>query len=362
MSVDRQMLERVLDNRATAWAGPAAAVPVLLAIIFFGTITFRVAQQRATFIEKILTPPRVERQEKLDFVEDLPSTRLTDSFAAPEEQPEERLEIPAPAVDDAPEIQPARDLDQADVAMSEMPDQQPRRDATSPTVEVPGSVLVDPQPRTLPARSHDESATLKRAATRRPSDGGGAAALAATGGGATTGPDRSGDITAEPGFDAPVVVRRGAGADDPGAGIARPASQEKLDLTGWILRNPAPLRPAIQEALGYSRLKADRTSIGSVVDQDGTLYQLFFLHRTENNLLRILVVVDDRAYRIDLPDFFLEANHVKTGAVSRGAPPADSFDPGPIIEVSLESVDAIPAEVPEIFQLVLGWLDIKGQE
>ncbi len=113
----------------------------------------------------------------------------------------------------------------------------------------------------------------------------------------------------------------------------------------------------MQEALGFSREKADRTAAGSVVDAGGRLYQLFFLHRTGNNLLRILVVSEGRAWRIDLPDFYLEANHVKVGHAVRGP-----GEPGPIIEVSLESVDEVPAEVPGVFDLVLQWLDIKGKE
>ena len=364
MSSNRQLLERVLDNRASAWAGPGAALPLVLAIILLGTITFRVGKQTAPIIEKILTPPQVRPQEKIEFEEAAPERKFDNVFQEFSQDQTERFSIPDPTADlNVPEIETVTRIDETDVAMSEMPDQQAKWEATSPTVEVPGSVLVDPSTKTLPTRdTTGEEAALRRASTRQTTGDGVAATLAADGAGANLGQDKSGDVTPVAGLDAPVVVRRSASAPGPAVGISEPASAEKQSLTGWILRNPSPLRPAVQEALGYSSLKADRTSVGSVVDESGTLYQFYFLHRTENNLLRILVVVDDQAYRIDLPDFFLEANHVKTGYVSRGLAPADSFAPGPIIEVSLEAVSAIPAEVPEVFDLVLRWLEIKGQE
>ena len=336
----------------------------MLAIILLGTITFRVGKHTAPIIEKILTPPQARPQEKIEFEEAAPGRKFDNVFQEFSQDQTERFAVPEPTADvDEPEIETVTRVDETDVAMSEMPDQQAEWETTSPTVEVPGSVLVDPSTKTLPTGdTTDPEAALRQVSTRRDAGDGAAATLAADGAGAAIGQDKSGDVTPAAGFDEPVVVRRSAAGGGPAVGISEPASAEKQSLTGWILRNPSPLRPAVQEALGYSSLKADRTSVGSVMDESGTLYQFYFLHRIENNLLRILVVVDDRAYRIDLPDFFLEANHVTTGYVSRGQAPADSFAPGPIIEVSLEAVSAIPAEVPEVFDLVLRWLEIKGQE
>lgn len=363
MIANRQFLEKVLDNRASSWAGLAAVLPLLLAIIFLGSITYTVGQQAAPLIEKILTPPVVQEQEKIEFEETLPSARFENVFEEFEADKNERLSVPALNIpDDSKDFVPVHQPDQTDVAMSDLPDEQAKWEMDKPSVDLAGSAIGDQTDQIITTNQEpSQDAVLRRAGSERPAVASGGPKLAVNGG-ANLGKDTSGDITPDPAASAPVVISSGGTSSTAGVGINQPASREKLDLTGWILKNPSPLRPAVAEALGHSAIKADRTSVGSVVDAAGKLYQLYFLHRTENNLLRILVVEGDKAYRIDLPDFYLEANHVKTGRVSRGAPPADSFDPGPIIEVALESVAAIPAEVPVIFDLVLQWLEIKGQE
>jgi|GEM_PF-3053478 len=365
MHVNLEMLEKILDRKASSYAGVVAALPVLLAVILFGSFSFRTGRQTAPVIEKILTPPQVQQQEKLEFEESLPSRKFESVFEKFEEEKIERLSVPDPdAVSDLPDVQQVTPTDQPEVAMSEVPDQQESWSEEAPSVEVPGATADEDAAQIVPdANTLSDEAALRRATGPRQAAAEPAPLTGPAGGGAALGQDRSGDITPDPGITGAVVIRRQETTPGTGVGISQPASQEKLDLTGWILGNPAPLRPAVQEAMGYSQLKADRTSTGSVIDQDGRLYQLFFLHRIENNLLRILVVVGDQAYRIDLPDFYLEANHVKTGGVSRGQPSADQPNaPSPIIEVALESVSAIPTEVPGIFELVLDWLEIKGQE
>jgi len=269
----------------------------------------------------------------------------------------------AAEADDIPEIEPVRDPVKTEVAMSETPNGEAWTD-DDPTVDVPAATLSDPSVQvTTRSETEDLDATMRRAGTAAPSSSASDQAATDQPGGATLGKDKSGDITADQGVEKTVVINRRERNTGEGVGLNKPASQEKLDLTGWILGHPRSLPPAVAEALDFSRQKADRTSTGSVVDETGKLYQFFFLHRTQNNLLRILVVLGNQAYRIDLPDFYLEANHVKAGRVFRGSPPDDDpFAPGPVIEVALESVSAIPNEVPDMFQLVLDWLEIKGQE
>lgn len=364
--LSRTTMERLLDSKASAWAGSALVVPVLLAIIFLGTITYQVGRQTAPLIEKMLTPPRAVPEPEMDFEEALVGESFETTFEEFEAHEVELFEIPdVEAAADLPEIQPVRLPEETTVAMSETPRDQSAYHAGTPTVDVSAAALGDPSAAAVHRSPTDDlDASLRRggaAPAATLSGGDGAADLPA--GGALPGADRSGDIGSEPGPDQAVAINSRPRQSGQGVGLERPASREKQSLTGWILGHPRALPPAVAEALDYSRAKKDRTSSGSAVDESGRLYQFFFLHRTENNLLRILVVLDESAYRIDLPDFYLEANHVKAGRVFRGDPPADDpFANGPVIEVALESVASIPDEVPGMFAMVLDWLEIKEME
>ncbi len=292
-----------------------------------------------------------------------PEDQFKTSFEKFEEDEVVLYDIPD-ATEDIPEIEPVRPQVQDDVAMSETLDTPAPRAVEGSEAEVPEPMLNDPSEQTI---TRDDSADLD--ATLRSGGGTGPAQPAKVDaakdqpGGAVLGQDKSGDIQADEGVEQAVVINRSQRLTGQDVGLSKPASQEKMDLTGWILGHPRSLPPTVAEALGYNLQKADHTSTGSVVDETGKLYQFYFLHRVQNNLLRILVVLGNQAYLIDLPDFYLEANHVKAGRVFRGPPPADdAFAPGPVVEVALESVSEIPAEVPGMFQLVLDWLEIKGQE
>ncbi len=360
-----QLLEKVLDSKASSYAGSLLILPLLLAVILLGSISYTVGKQTAPIIEKILTPPIVQQQEELDFDDLAPvSDEFQTSFEEFEQNEVELFTIPdAAEADDIPEIELVREPVKTEVAMSETPDNQAYQ-FDDPTVDVPAAALTDPSVQmTNRDETEDLDATMRHASGVAPAVSNQDNPASDQPGGATLGKDKSGDITADPGVEKTVVITRSQRNVGDGTGLNKPASQEKMDLTGWILGHPRSLPPAVAEALDFSRKKADRTSTGSVVDETGKLYQFYFLHRTENNLLRILVVLGNQAYRIDLPDFYLEANHVRAGRVFRGPPPEDDpFAPGSVIEVALESVTEIPAEVPEMFQLVLDWLEIKGQE
>ncbi len=362
---NKMTLERILDNKASSWAGVAAMMPLLLAIIFLGTITYKVGKQTAPIIEKMLTPPKVQPQEQINFDDvDAPfKNQYQTSFEEFEENEVVLFEVPN-VTEDIPEIEPVRVPVDTEVAMSETPDNQPVVQVDKPAADVPGAIGNDPSVQTI-TRDDNQGldATLRSAGGTGPAQPTNAEAASDQPGGAALGKDKSGDITATEGVEQAVVINRSERIAGQGVGLSKPASKEKQDLTGWILGHPRALPLAVAEALDFSVLKADRTSTGSVVDETGKLYEFYFLHRIQNNLLRILVVLGNQAYRIDLPDFYLEANHVKAGRVFRGPPPEDDpFAPGQVIEVALESVSEIPAEVPDMFQLVLDWLEIKGQE
>ncbi len=361
----KETLEKILDNKASSWAGAAAVVPFLLAIIFLGSITYTVGKQAAPIIEKILTPPKVRQEEQVNF-EDMvagPNGQFQTSFEEFEANEVVLFSIPD-ATKDIPEIEPVREPINTEVAMSETPNAKAAWDFEESAADVPGAILNDPSVREITRDdSPDLDATLRRTGGSGPAQPANVDATSNQPGGAVLGQDKSGDITAEEGVEQAVVIKRSERQAGKGVGLSKPASQEKQDLTGWILGHPRSLPPAVAEALDFSAQKADRTSTGSVVDENGKLYQFYFLHRLQNNLLRILVVLGNQAYRIDLPDFYLEANHVKAGRVFRGPPPEnDPFAPGSVIEVALESVSEIPSEVPDMFQLVLDWLEIKGKE
>ncbi len=358
-------MEKILDNRASSWVGAAAVVPFMLAIILLGTITYTVGKQSAPIIQKMLTPPKAEVEDQASFedMETAPNEQFQTSFEEFEKNELELFEIPD-ATEDIPEIEPVRAPVNTEVAMSAAPNNQAVWETQDLAAAVPGVALNDPSAQATTRNDvPDVDATLRRAGGSGPVQPVSVDVAVQQAGGAALGEDKSGDVSDSPGIEQVVVINRSERIAGQGAGLTQPASQEKLDLTGWILGHPQSLPPAVAEALDYSAQKSDRTSTGQVVDENGKLYEFFFLHRVQNNLLRILVVLGNQAYRIDLPDFYLEANHVRSGRVFRGPAPADDpFAPGQVIEVALESVSEIPAEVPDMFQLVLDWLEIKGQE
>ena len=364
MLASQKTMEKILDNKASSWAAAASVVPIILAIMFLGTITYKIGQQTAPIIEKMLTPPIVESVEQAKFeAMQAPNEQFQTSVEEFEKNEVVLFELPN-VTDDIPEIEPVRSRDNTEVAMSETPNNKAAWDFDDPAADVPGSILKDSSAQQV---TRDASQDLD-ASLRRPGGSGSAPptkddAASDQPGGAVLGQDKSGDISADEGVGQAVVINRSERLAGQGSSLNKPASKEKHDLTQWILGHPHALPLAVSEALNFNAQKADRTSIGSVVDETGKLYEFYFLHRVQNNLLRILVVSGNQAYRIDLPDFYLEANHVKAGRVFRGQPPADDpFAPGAVIEVALESVTEIPAEVPDMFQLVLDWLEIKGQE
>lgn len=362
--IDRDRLERVLSNRGSAWAMWAAVLPLLLLILLLGRVTYEVGRVSAPIITKMLTPPVVERAEQMDFDTATPTADFS-SFAGDfAVDLAEDFAMPTLADDlPAPEA-PVEKVQAPDVAMNETVFQEDAFSFDNEAFAATDAFMDTPSAAVGGDEAADDPAALLRAGREKPAATTGGSGRAAAVGSAAGAGDKSGAVGGEPGLGQAVALSArpgGGGTGGTGAGVSRPASGEKLNLIGWILKNQTALRPAVQEALGFSREKADRTAAGSAVDPDGNLYQFFFLHRTENNLLRILVVQGARAWRIDLPDFYLEANHVQAGRAVRGPKAADG-SPGPIIEVALESVDAVPAEVPEVFDLVLQWLDVKGKE
>ena len=361
--LDRDRLERVLSRRGSAWIVWAAVLPLLLAVLLLGRITYEVGRQTAPVITKMLTPPVVRRAERLDFAATMPTATRSGFAGDFAVDLKEQFSLPAIADDlPAPET-PAVKVEAPQVSINEAAFANDAFAFDSEAFADPGAALLGSADATVGADEPqaDGAALLRAGKERKSADGRTGRTLAMVG--AMVSGDRSGTTAGEPGLGEAVQLAArpaGGGTGGSGAGLDRPAGREKTNLAGWILQNQTALRPAVQEALGYSGEKADRTAAGSAVDADGRLYQFFFLHRTENNLLRILVVCEGRAWRIDLPDFYLEANHVKAGRAARGGTTAGGT--APIIEVALESVDAIPAEVPQVFDLVLQWLDIKGKE
>ena len=365
MMLAKPTMEKLLDNKMTTYAGAAAVVPILLAIMFLGTITYTVGKQTAPIIQKMLTPPKVEVVEQINFddMESGTSEPFETTFDELEQDDAVFFEVPD-ATADIPEIEAVREPVNTEVAMSETPNNQPATDVEKSEPEIPGAVLNDPSVQTITRdNTPDVDATMRSAGGTGPVQPTSDDASKKLVGGVALGQDKSGDITEAPAAEQAVVINRSERIAGQGVGVNKPASKEKISLTNWILGNPRSLPLSVAMALDYNAQKKDRTSTGSVVDENGKLYEFYFLHRVQNNLLRILVVLGNQAYLIDLPDFYLEANHVKAGRVFRGPPPEDDpFAPGSVIEVALESVSEIPAEVPDMFQLVLDWLEIKGQE
>jgi hypothetical protein len=362
---NKKKLEKILNSKVSSYAGSLLMLPILLAVFLLGSLSYTVGNQSAPIIERILTPPKVQKKEEIKFEDMVPdNAEFQTSFEEFQQNEVALFTVPgAVETEEVPDIKPPQSHMKTEVELSEAPDESEAWEFEEPTVEVPGSALNDPMDKITNEKQTEElDASLRRTGGTGPTQSADQPGTEQPDG-TMLGKDQSGDIKTDSSAGQVVVINRGQRQAGDGVGMSKPASKEKTDLTGWILGHPHSLPPAVAEALGYNRQKADRTSIGSVVDENGKLYQFFFLHRMQNNLLRILVVLGNQAYHIDLPDFYLEANHVKAGRVFRGQSPEDDpFAPGAVIEVALESVDEIPAEVPNMFQLVLDWLEIKGQE
>ncbi len=359
--MNTERVEKILDNRLSTVGGSLLVMPLLLLLILFGTISFSGVSQQDNVIEKILTPPLRPQQMQAEFSDVFASQSF--ESALPEFEADlarHQNDLTPEMIDQVVEIRPTSTLPGMQVDLDEAPQTVGRQQEEQPSVEVGNQGLYDRSADVVAQQTNNEElAVVNRGTTPGGSQREGT--IEPTGGQVVLPGDGSERVTAEMlasgnGLQDAVMVRRGGSSTTSGLGIERPVSEEKGSLTGWILRNQAPLRPAIQNALGYSALKEDLTSTGHVLDEEGNLYKLFFLYRTENNLLRILVVTDRTAYRIDLPDFYLEANHVQKGEVS-----FDGGDGG-IIEVSLAAVPTIPGEVPGIFEIVLQWLEIKKRD
>jgi hypothetical protein len=362
-AADPERLERILSHKGLSYAGAALVMPLLLAIVLFGTISFRAERYQAPTIARILSPPVRTAPEQVDFTQTAMLEPQQMDFEEFTDELQDRRTRDAGWLDEALVELPA-----GRGAETESPARQaldlealPGAGEEAPDYEIPAvgdAGLFDPA-----GGITDAGGTAGGGGTRLRHAGGTesrgpTAAAAPTSDAAAFGGDAAAGAAVAGGGEAPVVVSRQEVSRQQGVGIATPASEEKRRLTAWIDAHPSPLRPAVQQALGYNAMKRDRTAAGTLQAPDGTVYRMYFLHRTENNLLRILLVADGRAYRIDLPDLYLEANHVQRGGVAYARQGSDN---AAIIEVSLAAVSQIPAEVPELFAMVLGWLEAKGE-
>jgi len=359
--MNTERIEKILDNRLSSVGGSLLVMPVLLMVVLFGTISFSGVRHQDNVIEKILTPPLRPQPMQAEFTDAFESQTyepLLPEFEADLEQQEDDL-LPE-MVEQEYEIISTSRPEQLDVSLDESTQTASQWSEEQPAIDVENQGLYDRSANVAAQQSRsDNLAVLNRGSipgskqTEQADESVGGQIDFSDGGSERISPEM---LASGNGLQDAVVVRRGATTGTKGMGIEQPVSAEKENLARWILRNQAPLRPAVQTALGYSTLKEDLTSTGQVLDEEGNLYKLFFLYRYENNLLRILVVTDQVAYRIDLPDFYLEANHVQKGEVFFG-----SAEEG-IIEVSLAAVPMIPTEVPGIFEIVLQWLEIKRRD
>ena len=359
--IDPQRLERILSHKVSSYAGAVMVMPLLLAVIAFGTITFRAERYQTPEIARILSPPIQTPPEQFDFSRtDLPVPQEMDFDAFADELQDRRDQQPRPLDTAAIDLPAERGRESTappkqTIDVDVVPDA-----ATESGTEYDGSAgydagLSDPTGEMAAAGAAGSSAQLRHAGrTELRGQAGGAAPSEAS----EFGSDDSGGISSVGDGELPVVVSRQEVDRQQGIGVVTPASEEKRRLTRWIDSHPSPLRPAIQQALNYDAMKRDRTAAGVMQAPDGTVYTMYFLHRTENDLLRILLVTGESAYRIDLPDLYLEANHVQRGGVGYAESGPDS---AAIIEVSLAAVPQVPAEVPQLFALVLGWLETKGE-
>ena len=360
--VDPERLERILSHKVSSYAGAMMVMPLLLAVIAFGTITFRAERYQTPEIARILSPPIQTAPEQFDFSRtDLPVPQEMDFDAFADELQGRRDQQPRPLDAVALDLPVGRSTEltsppKQTIDLNGRPDAAPEivpddngpagGDASlyDPTGEMAAGIGIV-----------GSSARLRHAGRAEPrGQAGGAAPSEAS----EFGSDVAGGISSVGDGELPVVVSRQEVDRQQGIGVVTPASEEKRRLTHWIDSHPSPLRPAIGQALGYDAMKRDRTAAGVMQSPGGTVYTMYFLHRTENDLLRILLVTGETAYRIDLPDLYLEANHVHRGGVGYAESGPDSAS---IIEVSLAAVPQVPAEVPQLFALVLGWLETKGE-
>ena len=362
---DLSHFEGLLSSKATSYAGAAVVVPLLLFMALNGSITFESRRHAAPEIQRMLAPPPVRTERELVFERTAPEERTErldiKAFEAERRHREDTPRLEVLLGDDAgarAATQRRDDRRVPDLRVDETPSAGRAGTTASAPADVdlpPGSGLVDRAPGVGAAGTAGPA--LRRGAV---------AGAGRRGAGVDAGAGASGAPGAAGGDRGTVqaLADRGAGNATPGVRQApitpargRVVAGEKRDLIDWIAAHREPLSAAVAAALEYDPLKKDATARTVFAAADGHAYQVYLLHRRENDLVRLLVVRGDRAWRVDLPERDLITSQVLAGRVERADFGGGTVDqPAPIIEVSLQAVTEVPAEARDALALVRGWL------
>ncbi|MFO7653006.1 MAG: hypothetical protein R6X25_04205 [Candidatus Krumholzibacteriia bacterium] len=372
LRIDPDRLESLLSRRAVSYAAAGLVVPLIGLIMATGTIEVRAARRSAPEIQRLLAPhsraeaPRavfapsaVAPAEQLDleaFAEDRRRAREAEEVAPDDRTEPQAGPTPAPS---APE--PRLRLDES--ARSLEPVGRAHDGLADPSVTEAMGLLARDREAGRVAMGPEGSGRGIPELRRGAAGAGGAGGTGVRPGGIPDAGD-AGTTAGRSGQGAPTGGDRAAA---PGVVRAAPPvfaaeaegnlASEKRALIDWIAANQAPLPLAVAVALEEDRVKFDRTAVTAFADSSGAIWRAFLLHRSEKDLVRLLLVRDDRAWRLDLPERELAADHVQAGRVvlaGYGGDPAPSD--APIIEVSLAAVTRVPRPARDGLSLVRGWI------
>jgi hypothetical protein len=344
-------------------------LPLIFLFIRNGSITFHTEARSEPAIRRILAPPEARERPVIDFDRSFIPERTTrldfEAFSAERDRRADSRDrfrgaesgaaetyLPAPSRPAAGE-DPRLRVEEAEQAAAR--GSESGAAATPPSAE---KGLLDPRSLAESASAGERPAgpSLRRGAAL---SGTGASAGAAEDGGV-------GAVHLDPGADGSQTVAEGSGAGVPAPRVSARRTElatdseeepdsEKRQLIDWILAHAAPLPAAVAVALEEDPLKGDRTAKIELADATGGVYEIYLLHRNENDLVRLLAVRGDLVWRLDLPERRLAADHVQAGEVMRadfgGRSPA-ARTRAPIVEVALRSIERIPTEAREVLELV----------
>ena len=362
MTEKKGFLLRLLENPASSFSMSLPLIAILLFVVIFGKVTCDVKEYTRALQKYVDLEPEVEQLNLDEFATEdeiaeaaqLEEDKyLEESMAAPETELPEDLPTPeiAPLLTDLDQRLEVRQIvvDQEaldNAAFAELPTEDRNRTADTATSHVRSSQ------NTMQVADVD-------AAGVSPDAGIGTEPVPASGAG-VSGPGDRGIATDGAGSALSIsTLGDGLGVAGDGIGIGQKMSDSEAAFRRWILKNLRPLPPPVRRALDFDPDK-DKTA-KDIVEYDGDYYELFFLYREDENLLRFIVLRDRTAFYYALPGFVLETTWVQKGSVMYGVPRAEGVRPDPI-EISLRPVDTITEELDTIMRIVLSWLEIANDD
>lgn len=228
-------------------------------------------------------------------------------------------------------------------------------------IVVPTSAYLVPSASNQPAVQQDrsEKIAIKTVMTSAPATGGGGQGVPSETVSNSNGV--GGNLNIDGGGSGAVVISTGSGSMFAGhggvAGMGKRLSENNA-MSQWILNNQSELPPVVRQQLKYEPGK-DVTA-KSVAVYDVAAYNLYFLFRKDDNLLRVLVITGEEAMQFDLPQFDTKNWNVQNGyAVWSDIGTNDDLRYPLIVNVS--PVSSITDREKTVMGIILEWLKVTNE-